>query len=73
MPQPPDAIGYETVTQWLVPAILAGAIHYLQRIATRLGQISESLAVVVNQIDSHERRIAALESARERLSCSRTS
>lgn len=63
------AIGYETVTQWLVPAILAGAIHYLQRIATRLGQISESLAVVVNQIDAHERRLTALEGMRDRMTC----
>lgn len=52
---------YRTVSNWLVPVVLAFSLRFLSQIAKRLSEISESLAVVVNQIDSHEKRIAKLE------------
>jgi uncharacterized protein YoxC len=41
--------------------LLAFAIKYLHSISNRLGDISKSLAVVTEQIGSHERRIQRLE------------
>lgn len=52
---------YKTFAQWLIPPVLAFAIHYLSQISKRLTEIAQSLAVVVSKIDEHDRRISRLE------------
>lgn len=57
---------YRTVAEWLVPPFLGFAIHYMQKISARLSEISESLAIVVTEIKSLDRRITRLEEERGR-------
>lgn len=55
---------YQTAANWLVPPFLGLAIHFMQKIATRLAEISESLAVVVTEIKALDKRVTRLEERR---------
>lgn len=57
----PDQIAQLTGDGKLMYVLLAFAIRYLHNISCRLSDISKSLAVVIEQIGSHERRISRLE------------
>ena len=57
---------YEGLFSCVIPPLLIFALRYLQQIAQRLGQISVSLAVVVERIESHERRVTRLETMVEK-------
>lgn len=52
---------YKKLTEWIIPVFLGAAIHYLQSISSEMKIISKSLAVAVERVDEHERRLANLE------------
>ncbi len=49
------------VADWLVPALVGASIFYLRNISTAIQDLSRSLAVAVQRVDSHEKRLDALE------------
>jgi hypothetical protein len=57
------AITYQTLAEWLVPAILAYAAWHLRCIHSELGKLNTNLAVLGERVDGHDRRITHLESA----------
>lgn len=46
---------------WLVPALVGASIYYLRAISSAIQDLSRNLAVAVERVDSHERRIEKLE------------
>lgn len=57
----PAGISYETLTMWLIPALLSGILGTLAWMGSSISDMNKSLAVAVSKIDDHERRIQRLE------------
>ena len=49
---------------WIIPALLSGAVAGIGGIYKELNAISTSLAVAINKIQDHDRRIKILENDR---------
>ncbi len=60
MSSPPEAF-YEKLSQWLIPFLLATLVAVLGWMGGNIASISNSLAVAVSRIESHEQRITNLE------------
>lgn len=52
---------YEKLGDWLIPALIGGAIYQLQVIAKEIKAIHVSLAVFGTRVEEHEKRITKLE------------
>lgn len=60
---------YEKLGDWLIPALIAGAIYQLQKIASEIKEIHKSLAIFGTRVEEHARRIERLEEEARRSLC----
>lgn len=51
----------QKAADWVVPSLVGTAIFYLRNISSAIQRLSESVAVAAARIESHEKRITALE------------
>lgn len=52
---------YRRIAEWTVPVLMAAATYSLQQINSEMSEISKSLAVAVQKIEDHDRRLENLE------------
>lgn len=55
------AVTFQQVLQWILPLLLSYTAYAMKDIGTELRSISTSLAVAVQRVEEHDRRIANLE------------
>lgn len=56
-----SAVTFQQVLQWILPFLLSYVAYAMKDIGSELRNISTSLAVAVQRVEDHDRRIANLE------------